>query len=96
VLCTPSLWQQGWDTEYIRTLRCDSGDSAYVPTTTVYSTFDEIVQPMSGPNASAILGDMCRVGVTNVTSSRPAPRCPLVVSILTMAFCITPLRGPGN
>lgn len=68
VLCTPSLWQQGWDTEYIRTLRGDGGDSAYVPTTTVYSTFDEIVQPMSGPNASAILRDVRRVGVTNVHS----------------------------
>ncbi|KAJ5312282.1 lipase B [Penicillium antarcticum] len=66
VLCTPSLWQQGWETEYIHTLRSDGGDSAYVPTTTVYSTFDEIVQPMSGPNASAILGDERRVGVTNV------------------------------
>ncbi|KAJ6054939.1 hypothetical protein N7444_004037 [Penicillium canescens] len=67
VLCTPCLWQQGWDTEYIRTLRGDCGDSAYVPTT-VYSTFDEIVQPMSGPSASAILGDVRRVGVTNVIS----------------------------
>ncbi|OGE52524.1 hypothetical protein PENARI_c010G05210 [Penicillium arizonense] len=72
VLCTPSLWQQGWNTEYIRTLRGDGGDAAYVPTTTVYSTFDEIGQPMSGPNASAILGDVRRVGVTNVISSLSA------------------------
>lgn len=65
LICTPSIWQQGWDTEFIRTLRADDGDSAYVPTTTIYSTFDEIVQPMSGPNASALLRDTRHVGVTN-------------------------------
>lgn len=65
LICTPSIWQQGWDTEYIRTLRGDDGDSAYVPTTTIYSTFDEIVQPMSGPNASALLRDTRGFGVTN-------------------------------
>ncbi|KAJ5092124.1 hypothetical protein NUU61_006994 [Penicillium alfredii] len=64
-VCTPSLWQQGWDTKFIQTLRTDDGDSAYVPTTTVYSSFDNIVQPMSGPNASARLGDVRNVGVTN-------------------------------
>lgn len=63
--CTPSIWQQGPETEFIHTLRADGGDSAYVPTTIVYSSFDEIVQPMSGPNASAILSDIRDIGVTN-------------------------------
>ncbi|KAG2412606.1 hypothetical protein HFD88_010163 [Aspergillus terreus] len=63
--CTPSLWQQGWDTEFIQTIRKDAGNSAYVPTTTIYSTFDEIVEPMSGPNASAILDSSRGVNVTN-------------------------------
>ncbi|KAJ5120438.1 lipase B [Penicillium bovifimosum] len=66
LICVPALWQQGWDSDFVRTLRADGGDSAYVPTTTVYSTFDEIVQPMFGPNASAILGDVRGVGVKNV------------------------------
>ncbi|KAF9886012.1 hypothetical protein FE257_012068 [Aspergillus nanangensis] len=65
VICTPSIWQQGWDTNFMQTIREDGGDSAYVPTTTIYSTFDEIVQPMIGDNASAIIRDIRGVGVTN-------------------------------
>lgn len=66
VVCTPSRFQQGWDSSFIHTLRANGGDSAYVSTTTAYSTFDEIVQPMSGPSASAILSDVRSVGGTNV------------------------------
>lgn len=65
VACTPSIWQQAWEAEFIRTLRSDGGDQAYVPTTIVYSSFDEIVEPMTGPFASALLGDARGVGVTN-------------------------------
>lgn len=65
VACTPSIWQQSWEANFIQTLRADDGDSAYVPTTTVYSSFDEIVEPQSGANASGILFDARGVGVTN-------------------------------
>jgi hypothetical protein len=58
------------------------------PTTTVYSIFDEIVQPLSEPNASAILGDTRRVGVTSISSLR-AQRSPQAASIPTRACCIT-------
>ncbi|GMG12791.1 hypothetical protein F9C07_2255027 [Aspergillus flavus] len=63
--CTPSIWQQGWDANFIQALRSQGGDSAYVTTTTIYSSFDKIVRPMSGENASARLLDYRGVGVSN-------------------------------
>lgn len=46
-------------------LRSDNGDSAYVPTTTVYSLTDEIVQPQVATAASGFLNDARGVGVSN-------------------------------
>ncbi|KAG2417619.1 hypothetical protein HFD88_008838 [Aspergillus terreus] len=64
-LCTPSLIQQAHNTSLLRKLRSDGGDSAYVPTTTLYSSLDEVVQPQIGTEASAFLHDARAVGVTN-------------------------------
>ncbi|RCI11495.1 hypothetical protein L249_7697 [Ophiocordyceps polyrhachis-furcata BCC 54312] len=63
----PALTQLDAGSSFIRTFRAHSGDSAYVPTTSVYSSFyDELVQPQSGTAASAIRGDARGVGVANV------------------------------
>ncbi|KAH8886009.1 alpha/beta-hydrolase, partial [Thozetella sp. PMI_491] len=76
--CTPAILQQGYNSNLIQTLRNTNGDSAYVPTTTLFSsTYDEVVQPMKGTNASAYLNDARNVGVTNnevqvICSSKPA------------------------
>ncbi|RAH40697.1 putative lipase [Aspergillus brunneoviolaceus CBS 621.78] len=64
VVCTPAIWQQAWHAGFVRALRRVGGDSAYVPTTTVYSSYDQIVQPMSGKQASGILqfpGSRCTI-----------------------------------
>ncbi|KAI5362765.1 putative alpha/Beta hydrolase [Septoria linicola] len=53
--CTPAVAQQNYNSTFINTLRNNGGDAAYVPTTNIYSIFDEVVQPQQDPNASGAL-----------------------------------------
>lgn len=63
--CTPANRQQFYNSTFIHTLHKDDGDSAFVPTTSVYSGFDQVVEPQKSPRASAELRDIRGVGVMN-------------------------------
>ncbi|KAJ9629119.1 hypothetical protein H2204_009059 [Knufia peltigerae] len=69
---TPAVWNQTRNSKFIATLRSNGGDSAYVPTTSIYSSTDEVVQPQFGPFASALMKDERNVGVTNCEIQRAA------------------------
>ncbi|KAL2065925.1 hypothetical protein VTL71DRAFT_3595 [Oculimacula yallundae] len=61
----PAIWQQRRGSKLTKHLKEYGGGSAYVPTTSVYSAKDEVVQPQSGERASARLRDERCVGVLN-------------------------------
>jgi hypothetical protein len=65
VPCAPAVRQQRRRSSFITTLLSNGGDSAYVPTTSIYSRTDEVVQPQFGKWASARMHDERGVGVTN-------------------------------
>ncbi|KAK1996888.1 alpha/beta-hydrolase [Colletotrichum falcatum] len=73
---TPSVYQQMYNSKFVRTLRADGGDSAYVPTTSIFSATDGIVQPQSGSNSSAILNDAHGVEASSIEVQKACPDTP--------------------
>ncbi|CEH14774.1 hypothetical protein CBOM_02596 [Ceraceosorus bombacis] len=51
----PSIKQQATESRFLNALHNAGGLNSYVPTTTIWSFYDEVVQPQSGPDASARL-----------------------------------------
>ncbi|KAI7458855.1 alpha/beta-hydrolase [Hortaea werneckii] len=105
--CTPAIAQQNYNSTFIATLRNNGGDSAYVPTTNIYSIFDEIVEPQQDPNASGALNDIRAVGVSNVelqeicTAALPGgtpnnDHEGVLYNALAYALAIDALQHPGE
>lgn len=70
--CSPSVLQQFDNSTFVRILRQNGGDSEIVPTTTVYSATDQIVQPQSGPSASGLLFNASNNLIQKLCPSQPA------------------------
>ena len=70
--CPPSILQQFDNSTFVRILRQNGGDAEIVPTTTVYSATDQIVQPQSGPNASGFLLNASNNLIQELCPSQPA------------------------
>lgn len=105
--CSPGFYQQTYKSNWIAALRSDGGDSAYVPTTTIYSSHDQIISPQSGTDASGYLGDANGVKVTNNEVQLVCPNQPagsdythegILFNPLTHALIKDALKngGPGN
>ncbi|KAF1984818.1 alpha/beta-hydrolase, partial [Aulographum hederae CBS 113979] len=106
--CAPAVLQQGYTSALITTLRASDGSTAYVPTTTLYSAQDEIVQPQSGTNASAYLPSSALAPASNNQIQTLCPNQPasagwvthegVLYNGLAAALAIDALRneGPGS
>ena len=68
----PSVIQQEYDSNFILTLRAGGGGLPYVPSTSIWSITDEIVQPQFSPYASAAYFTQDLPGTPNTN-----PVCPV-------------------
>jgi hypothetical protein len=105
--CTPAIIQQGYNSNFITTLRANGGDSAYVPTTTIYSANDEVVQPQTGTIASGYINDARGVGASNTMIQAACAGYPaggnythagVLYNPLSYALAVDALtnKGPGS
>ena len=70
----PGIIQQEYDSNFVLTLRYGGGGSPYVPSTSVHSITDEIVQPQYDPYASANYNTLDLPGTPNTSPTCPVTR----------------------
>ena len=87
-----SLFQQTHTAKFIQTFRKRSA-AAFVPTTTIYSAIDEIVQPQSGAGASGLLLEDPQRPGAEVTNVELQTVCPLDSPASLLSDHISPLFG---
>ncbi|KAH7333392.1 putative lipase B [Rhexocercosporidium sp. MPI-PUGE-AT-0058] len=100
-----SLSQQKSGSNFIQTLNANGGDSAYVPTTAVFSTADEIVMPqIDNPKGSGFFLDARNVGVSNTLIQTACPGQPaggdfthegMLYNPVTFALAMDAMSNPG-
>lgn len=69
----PSVIQQEYDSNFVQTLRNGGGFAPYVPSTSIWSITDEIVQPQYSPYASASYFAQDLPGTPNTDSNSVCP-----------------------
>lgn len=105
--CTPAIKQQVTDSIAMKTLRNNNGLSAYVPTTSIYTGFDDLVSNEEGTNAPSYIHDIRGVGVSNNRVQSLCPHKPagsfylhegILYNPVGYALVIDALThdGPGN
>lgn len=73
----PPAWlQAAYYSNFVTAMLADDGDSAWVPTTIIYSSTDQVVQPQTGDGASSPLSDVRGVGVLNALVQDVCPSQP--------------------
>jgi len=100
-----ALSQQKDDSNYVKTLNANGGDSAFVPTTAVFSSSDEIVKPqVDNVKGSGFFLDARNVGVSNTLVQAACPNQPagkdfshagMLYSPVTFALAMDALSNPG-
>lgn len=98
--CPPAVWQQGAGANFLQALNSSAETFPGISYTNIYTHTDEVVQPNSGPNASAAL----RTGGGQITNVATQDVCPLdvdehllvgTVDPVAYALAIDALTHPG-
>lgn len=76
IAIAPALLQQEAKSKLVATLRANGGDSAIVPTTTIYSSADEVVSPQTGSTASGFFKQANGVPAANYQVQVVCPKQP--------------------